>query len=175
MPFQTKTYSRKTSSPNPHRHKADRERRGSSSARGYNSRWQKYVKGFLGKTRGRRRPCIACVDDFQDSVLVDHIIPVRQDADTPAISAGRDSLFWSQANHEPLCRGCHQYKTHQFDPWFTENRPRLERVMREKESEGGEPWEIRNWLLSEGGVWVKGWFDLNPDPEFEMRVLTLEK
>ena len=44
--------------------------------------------------------------------------------------------------------------------------------MRTKEAAGEEPWEIRNWLLSEGGIWAKGWFDLNPNPEHEMRILT---
>lgn len=68
-------------------------RRGSSSQRGYNSRWQKARETFL-----RRRPlCKMCEDEgrITAATIVDHIIPHRGDQD----------LFWDTDNNwQPLCK-----------------------------------------------------------------------
>tara|TARA_R110000803_G_scaffold32357_2_gene71376 strand:+ start:4401 stop:4757 length:357 start_codon:yes stop_codon:yes gene_type:complete len=115
------------------------------------------------------------VDDFNDAFLVDHIIPVTQDPEQPDISGAKDSLFWNPSNHQPLCRDHHTYKTHEWDPWYREHRLRLERGIKQRVKKGDEPWDVRNWLLRESGLWVRGWFDLNPDPVLEMQVLTIEE
>ena len=172
MPYRTKSYSRSVAGPKRARHRRENARRGNSNQRGYGYRWEQYTARFLGKANGRRRPCIACVDDFNDAYLVDHIIPVTQDPEQPEISGAKDSLFWNPANHQPLCRDHHTYKTHEWDDWFRENRVRLERGIKLKTRKGMEVFEIRNWVLSEAGLWVRGWFDLNPDPRFEMQVLS---
>lgn len=70
-------------------------RRGSSSQRGYNSRWQKARETFL-----RRRPlCKMCEDEgrLTPATLVDHIVPHRGDT----------ALFWDTDNWQPLCKPHH--------------------------------------------------------------------
>lgn len=70
-------------------------RRGSSSERGYNSRWQKARATFL-----RRRPlCTMCENEgrITPATIVDHIIPHR----------GDQNLFWDTANWQPLCKPHH--------------------------------------------------------------------
>lgn len=78
----------------PRRPAYDRER-GSSSARGYGSRWQKARAGFL-----RSHPlCALCaaVGRAELATVVDHITPHR----------GDQALFWDRANWQPLCAPCH--------------------------------------------------------------------
>lgn len=73
--------------------------RGTSTARGYNYRWQKYRDGFLA----RNPLCIECkaLGRVTLATDVDHIKPVR---DAP-------ELFWEPSNHQPLCGTCHKRKT----------------------------------------------------------------
>lgn len=71
------------------------ERRGSSSQRGYNSRWQKARETFL-----RRHPlCKMCEAEgrLTPATIVDHIIPHR----------GDQALFWDTGNWQPLCKPHH--------------------------------------------------------------------
>lgn len=167
MAWKAKTYSRDMSSPV---RTAD-SRSGTSASRGYGSRWQKYTARFLGKTRGRRQVCIACTGKMYDAVLVDHIIPVRQDTADPDNSGARDEVFWPGWNHQPLCRLHHTQKTHTQDDWYTANRATLLRTIDGMLTSGAEYHDIRNWLIRQNDMWPYGWFDLNPEPEHNMRIL----
>ncbi len=73
-------------------------RRGSSAARGYGSRWQRYRSGYL-----RRHPLCPCGAPATD---VDHV---------QAVSGPADPLFWQGANHQALCHACHSRKTATID------------------------------------------------------------
>lgn len=64
--------------------------RPNSSRRGYTGAWEKARKAFL-----RRRPrCARC---GAQATVVDHITPHK----------GDQTLFWDQANWQPLCTPCH--------------------------------------------------------------------
>lgn len=78
-----------------------RERRPSSSSRGYGSRWQRVAALHLAQ----HPLCARClsVNRPTPAELVDHIMPVHGEAD-----AG----FYDPANHQSLCRRCHAVKTH---------------------------------------------------------------
>ena len=70
-------------------------RRGSAASRGYNYRWQKYVKYYINN----HPLCVKCKAPAD---TVDHIIPIKgQD----------DPLFWDPDNHQSLCIPCHSAKT----------------------------------------------------------------
>ncbi|WP_438445895.1 HNH endonuclease [Gorillibacterium sp. sgz5001074] len=80
--------------------------RGSSSERGYGSRWRKYREDFL-----KKHPlCKTCKDSgvLSTADVVDHIIPHRGDQD----------LFWNPENHQGLCFICHSRKTAKEDGGF---------------------------------------------------------
>ena len=82
------------------------ERRGSAHERGYNSRWRKYREGYL-----RSHPlCVQCERDglVVAATVVDHIVPHRGDT----------TRFWDRANHQALCKGCHDHKTATQDGGF---------------------------------------------------------
>lgn len=70
-------------------------RRGSSTERGYNYRWQKARATYLSRhplckmCEGRGRVTAA--------TIVDHIIPHR----------GDQALFWDTSNWQSLCKPCH--------------------------------------------------------------------
>lgn len=88
-----------------HRKQVD-DRRGSSSERGYGSRWQKARATFL-----RRNPiCVECLKAKipTPAVIVDHIIPHKGDQD----------LFWDTSNWQPLCKLHHDQKTATEDGGF---------------------------------------------------------
>lgn len=70
-------------------------RRGSSTERGYNYRWQKARQTFLG----RNPLCSICqtAGRITPASIVDHIVPHR----------GDQSLFWDTANWQSLCKPCH--------------------------------------------------------------------
>ena len=76
------------------------KQRGSSSARGYGSRWQKYRRLWLS----RQPLCIHCLDKNRvtQATDVDHIV---------AVSGPSDPLFWRPSNHQSLCHSCHSSKT----------------------------------------------------------------
>jgi 5-methylcytosine-specific restriction endonuclease McrA len=71
------------------------ERRGSSAARGYGSRWQKARATWL-----KRHPLCKMHSELGHVVpatVVDHIVPHR----------GDQALFWDQGNWQSLCKHCH--------------------------------------------------------------------
>lgn len=91
-----------------HRRSCD-HKRGSSASRGYNARWQSYVRWYLGQEENQF--CRICLkqDVLEKSECVDHIVPVRgQD----------DPLFWDPTNHQPLSNKCHSRKTATEDGGF---------------------------------------------------------
>lgn len=74
-------------------------RRGSSSARGYDWRWRKYSESYR-----RKHPlCVTCLAQGVPAAaeVVDHIEPHKGDM----------ALFWEPANHQALCKPCHDRKT----------------------------------------------------------------
>lgn len=71
------------------------DRRGSSAARGYGSRWQKARATFLQqhplcRNHESRGLVVA-------ATVVDHIVPHR----------GDQKLFWDTSNWQALCKQCH--------------------------------------------------------------------
>ena len=71
------------------------EKRGSSAARGYDSRWQKARATYL-----RHHPlCVMCAElgRVEPATVVDHKVPHRGDA----------ALFWDHDNWQGLCETCH--------------------------------------------------------------------
>jgi 5-methylcytosine-specific restriction protein A len=73
--------------------------RGSSTERGYGSRWQSVRAGYL-----RSHPlCRRCEEAGQlvPATVVDHIVAHKGDR----------SLFWNSDNWQPLCKSCHDRKT----------------------------------------------------------------
>lgn len=86
------------------------ERRGSSSARGYDSRWRKASKAFL-----RRQENLFCRDPFGDhkpsfvmAQCVDHIVAHK----------GDPMLFWDQSNWQSLCLRCNSKKSILYEKGF---------------------------------------------------------
>jgi 5-methylcytosine-specific restriction protein A len=71
--------------------------RGSSTARGYDYRWQKESKLYLID----HPLCVLCLPRPVPAVLVDHIIPHK----------GDPVLFWDKNNWQPLCMYHHNKKT----------------------------------------------------------------
>ena len=74
-----------------------RTAKGSSTERGYGYAWQKARARFL-----QAHPlCVMCQDMKPSRVtaaeVVDHIIPHK----------GDQTLFWDEANWQPLCKQCH--------------------------------------------------------------------
>lgn len=95
-----------------HRRAEEKEhdrRRGGSTARLYDYRWQKASKAFL-----RDHPLCQC-GDCQEGVLrtlastvVDHRIPHR----------GNQALFWDRTNWQAMAKQCHDLKTAREDGGF---------------------------------------------------------
>lgn len=80
------------------------KRRPSAAKRGYDSRWRRYSKQFL-----RSHPlCVNFSECHNPAVLVDHIKPHRGDR----------HLFWDPANHQAMCKPCHDRKTAGEDGGF---------------------------------------------------------
>jgi len=74
------------------------QQRGSSTQRGYGSRWQRARAAYL-----RRHPlCVECLqeDRVVAATIVDHIIPHR----------GDHRLFWDEGNWQALCAPHHDSK-----------------------------------------------------------------
>jgi 5-methylcytosine-specific restriction protein A len=78
------------------RRKVTDQRRGSSTQRGYSSRWQRYRKAFLSKPEN-----MYCVDCGDVATVIDHKIPHK----------GNMKVFWDKKNHQPMCKTCHDRKT----------------------------------------------------------------
>ncbi len=73
----------------------------SSSSRGYDEKWRRYRSWFLSL----HPLCVRCGGI---ATVVDHIIPHKGDA----------ALFWDGANHQALCKHCHDIKTAREDGGF---------------------------------------------------------
>lgn len=92
-----------------HKHIEQRQadqQRGTSSQRGYGSRWQKAREGFL-----RKHPLCARHQERGEIVVatvVDHKIPHK----------GDKVLFWDTTNWQSLCKPCHDAKTAREDGGF---------------------------------------------------------
>lgn len=77
------------------------ERRKSARERGYNATWEKYRKIYL-----QEHPlCVDCLSKkiLRAATVVDHIVAHK----------GNEDLFWNEANHQALCKKCHDMKTMQ--------------------------------------------------------------
>lgn len=81
------------------------ERRPSAAKRGYGRRWREYRDWYLNQPENVMCRTHGCT--YLASV-VDHIIPHR----------GDEALFWDPANHQPLCKQCHDRKTAREDGGF---------------------------------------------------------
>ena len=75
--------------------------RANASARGYNWRWRKASKAWLGLPENIF--CVHCAAVGRETLgaVVDHKIPHRGDQD----------LFWDEGNWQSLCSRCHNRKT----------------------------------------------------------------
>lgn len=87
--------------------KFDKER-GTSSERGYGSKWRKYRLQFL-----REHPICECneckkLNRILLATVVDHIIPHKGDC----------KLFWDSNNHQAMAKRCHDRKTAKEDGGF---------------------------------------------------------
>jgi len=72
----------------------------------YGSRWQRYRSAYI-----HRHPlCKRCqlVGRMTMAQVVDHITPHKGDI----------NAFWDPANHQPLCKPCHDRKTATEDGGF---------------------------------------------------------
>jgi 5-methylcytosine-specific restriction protein A len=80
--------------------------RGSSTKRGYDSKWRKASKGFLVK----HPVCVHCTQKggIGAATVTDHIVPHKGDKD----------LFWDRDNWQPLCKRHHDIKTAKEDGGF---------------------------------------------------------
>jgi 5-methylcytosine-specific restriction protein A len=80
--------------------------RGSSTQRGYNSKWRK-ARDIYAKANPL---CVMCAKRglITEMKEVDHKIPHR----------GDESLFWDQENWQSLCKECHSTKTAAEDGGF---------------------------------------------------------
>lgn len=80
--------------------------RGSSSSRGYDARWRKARKRFLGSNP----LCTEChaKGRVREATVVDHIIPHK----------GNRIKFWDETNWQPMCSTCHSAKTAREDGGF---------------------------------------------------------
>jgi 5-methylcytosine-specific restriction protein A len=89
-----------------HKRQRERDRRGSSTERGYDWRWRTRATAFLAqyplcgmRPDGRHPVMSRCFDERRvtAAVQVDHVEPHR----------GNDALFWDEdRNWQALCREC---------------------------------------------------------------------
>ena len=81
------------------------ERR-TAQERGYTKAWSRY-----SAQRIKSHPlCVRCGghDDRPGGMVTDHIVP----------HCGDHELFWDEANHQTLCKRCHDSKTASEDGGF---------------------------------------------------------
>jgi 5-methylcytosine-specific restriction protein A len=76
-------------------------RRGSSAARGYGSRWQKYRARYLAQHPLCADPFGAHGATVVGATVVDHVVAHK----------GDHKRFWDPKNHQPLCASCHGRKS----------------------------------------------------------------
>ena len=79
----------------------DRKTRGTSSQRGYGHRWTIYRAATLASSP----LCVRCLqrNKIASAEQIDHVQPRLL----------RPDLFWTQLNHQTLCRPCHERKSAQ--------------------------------------------------------------
>ena len=72
----------------------------SAARRGYDRRWRKAAKEFLGE----HPLCAYCLREQRAvrATVVDHIVPHE---------GQQDRLFWDRSNWQALCKPCHDRKT----------------------------------------------------------------
>ncbi len=89
-----------------HVQRADDQRRGTSTERGYDARWRKARKMFLA----RNPVCVRCheLNRVEIATVVDHVDPHRGDYEK----------FWDESNWQALCKPCHDKKTATEDGAF---------------------------------------------------------
>ncbi len=82
--------------------------RPSAAARGYDRTWREYRAAYLADPA--HALCRRCLEDGRatEATVVDHVRPHRGDL----------ALFWDPANHQPLCKPCHDSKTAREDGGF---------------------------------------------------------
>jgi len=76
-----------------------KDNRPTSAKRGYDHKWRKYRKVFLGMNP----LCVLCQrrGEISGASVVDHIIPHKGDKE----------LFYDEGNHQALCVRCHNAKS----------------------------------------------------------------
>lgn len=86
------------------------DRRGTSTDRGYGSRWSRYRKAFLSQ----HPLCVKCNQEgaLVPATVVDHITPHRGDY----------ALMWDENNHQAMCAECHNRKTASEDGGYGRER-----------------------------------------------------
>lgn len=99
-------YERRKSEARIKRSKIADSKRGTSSQRGYDSKWRKARKGFIANNPF----CVICKNEgvIYKADVVDHIIPHK----------GNKELFWDRDNWQPLCYRHHSIKTATEDGGF---------------------------------------------------------
>lgn len=81
--------------------RAREQRRGSSTARGYDRHWQRARRRYLSQPENITCRMCAREGRCEPATVVDHITPHR----------GDQALFWNVANWQPLCKAHHDQKT----------------------------------------------------------------
>lgn len=78
-------------------------RRGSAHRRGYTAAWARYSRRRLLE----HPVCVSCLRDgvVTSATVTDHVQPWRGDV----------RKFWDPANHQSLCKACHDHKTATVD------------------------------------------------------------
>lgn len=102
MPTRPKTHAQRMRDANPHLQPRD-NRTLTASQRGYDGRWQKASKSFLGSNP----LCLYCTRRglTTPATLVDHNPPHRGDM----------KQFWNVATWTPACKECHDFITPKYD------------------------------------------------------------
>lgn len=85
------------------------QRRGSSTARGYDYKWQRYRVQYL-----REHPLCEC----DDCKRMGRIVPAKDVDHIVAVSGPDDPLFWEPSNHRAMAHGHHSRKTVREDGGF---------------------------------------------------------
>jgi hypothetical protein len=117
--------------------------RPSARALGYNSKWDRYSKGFL-----RTHPF--CVDPFgrHRGVLIEARVTAHKIA-----HKGNEALMWNPDNHYPLCVACNSYQCATTEGGFgnkAEPRPQMVQVQ-ERRSRFEDDADVRTDLKEVSG------------------------
>ena len=146
--FRNRQYKRGEGSSSRRNQQRQNERRGTSSSRGYGTRWRRYRDTFLAENPF----CIVFPTEM--AAVIDHIIPVEQ-GDGP-LTGEADPLFWAPWNHQPLSNRVHIVKTHQHDERLRINRTA---ILTRLQTDPDDISARRNELLRMAKIWHE-WTDL---------------